>query len=80
MDIVRRIGPHPHSEGTNTGSGLGCPDIFELDNGDFAIIGRDLTPELISKLPADAGCGSDEKIVVVDRHVLVRARLDIPTK
>lgn len=74
----RRIGPHPHSGPVNTSSVENCPDIWELESGDFAIIGRDKTSDLKPKLPADANCGPDERIVVIDRHILVRAKNDIP--
>src|SRR2546425_7277788 len=40
--LARRIGIAPSELGT-TGGRDGCPDIWELDNGDFAVIGRDLT-------------------------------------
>jgi hypothetical protein len=74
----RRIGPHPHFGPVNTSSLESCPDIWELESGEFAIIGRDKTGDLKSKLPSDASCGPDERIVVIDRHVLVRAKIDIP--
>lgn len=80
MNIVRRIGKHPHYNNAETHSDPGFPDIFELDDGNFAVIGREATASLIGKLPADAGCGGDERIVIVDRHVLINARLDIPEK
>jgi hypothetical protein len=80
MKIVRRVGPHPHAGGDKTASSPGCPDIFELDDGTFAIIGRDHTSELRAKLPSDASVGPEERIVVIDRHVLVNAKNDIPKK
>ena len=78
IKIVRRIGPHPHADGKGSVSKKGCPDIFELSNGDFAVIGRLHTDDLRASLPPDASCGSDEAIVVVDRHIMVGARRDIP--
>jgi len=33
--IRRRLGPHPHAGGVRTPSLEGCPDIFELETGDF---------------------------------------------
>ena len=73
----RRIGPHPHLGG-NTSAAAGCPDIWELESGGFAVIGIDKTETLRAHLPPDAICGTDERIVVIDRHVLVRAKSDIP--
>ncbi len=79
MKIIRRIGPDPHANVPNRQSeAAGCPDILELDNGDFAIIGINITEEAIGILPPSAGCGPDERIVRVPRNVLVGARADIP--
>lgn len=77
----KRIGPHPHADGTNNSTGkVGCPDVWELNSGDFAVIGIDRTSELAPHLPADASCGSDERIVVVDRRILVGAKRNLPDK
>lgn len=56
----------------------GCPDIFELSDGDFAIIGIDMTDAMRGHLPADASCGPDERIVRVPRRTLVLAKSSIP--
>jgi hypothetical protein len=37
--------------------GCRCPDILELESGDFAIIGTDITPQAIHSLPTGSGCG-----------------------
>jgi hypothetical protein len=76
--IRRRLGPAPHANGTETPCLQGCPDIFELETGDFALIGRDITADLAGRLPADAGCGPDERIVWIPRRTLVLAKTDIP--
>ncbi|WP_221349083.1 hypothetical protein [Streptomyces beigongshangae] len=75
-DITRRIGVSPRQRGSLDGNT--CPDIFELNDGSFAIIGADRTDVLEGKLPADAGRSSDERIVVITRETLIRAKLDIP--
>ena len=54
------------------------PDIFELETGDFAIIGKDITPNAIGQLPPGASCGPDEKIVVIPRKTLIGAKPHIP--
>ncbi|MFD8075767.1 hypothetical protein ACFV3E_24320 [Streptomyces sp. NPDC059718] len=59
-------------------SGSTCPDIFELSDGRFAVIGTDMTSELDGALPSDAGRADDERIVVITRETLVRAKADIP--
>lgn len=74
----RRLGPAPHAGGVQTACLCGCPDIFELDSGDFAVIGRDITGEAVRHLPADASCGPDERVIWLPRRTLVLARPDIP--
>jgi hypothetical protein len=78
LHIVRRIGPDPHANNQQTPCLEGCPDIFELSNGDFAFIGEDITSEMKAKLPPTAGCGPDEKIVCIPRRILLDAKSDIP--
>jgi hypothetical protein len=78
IEFRRRIGPDPHANGAQTVALNNCPDIFELESGDFAIIGIDITAVAISKLPATAGCGPDERIVFIPRNLLVNAKSDIP--
>lgn len=73
----RRLGPNPHANGALTYAAKGCPDIFELADGSFAIIGSDIT-EIASQLPKDASCGPDERIIRIPRKTLVLAKRDIP--
>ena len=40
----------------------GAVDILELADGDFAIIGRDITQHA-GELPVGSGCGPDERMV-----------------
>lgn len=77
--FLRRLGPHPHADGAQTPCLQGCPDVFELADGDFAVIGKDIT-EAAKLLPPDASCGPDERIVRVPRRTLVGAKRDIPEK
>ncbi|MBD0838163.1 MULTISPECIES: hypothetical protein [unclassified Streptomyces] len=78
MKITRRIGASPRDRGSITGST--CPDIFELSDGSFAVIGTDATEALDSELPPDAARADYERIVVISRDTLVRARADIPAQ
>jgi hypothetical protein len=78
IEFLRRLGPDPHAGGLHTIGLRGCPDIFELASGDFAIIGIDITGAATPKLPPSAGCGPDERIVLVPRKTLVLAKPDIP--
>ncbi|WP_172386529.1 hypothetical protein [Streptomyces sp. MNP-20] len=76
MKILRRIGVPPRERGSATGQT--CPDIFELSNGDFAVIGTEMTAALDGGLPADAARADHEGIVVISRETLIRAKADIP--
>jgi hypothetical protein len=77
---LRRLGPDPHLAGAQTPGLQGCPDIFELANGDFAIVGRDVTSEVKGELPPGATCGPDERIIAIPRKTLVMAKPHIPEK
>lgn len=76
MKIVRRVGATPRERGSATGQS--CPDIFELSDGDFAVIGREATQELDPELPSDAARADYERIVIITRETLLRAKKDIP--
>ena len=56
----------------------GCPDLWELADGDFAVIGEDITV-LAGQLPPDAGCAPHERMVRVPRALLVQAKPAIPS-
>jgi hypothetical protein len=76
--FTKRLGPDPHANGAQTKFLCGCPDILEMTDGDFAIIGLDITQAGKRHLPATVGCGPDECIVKIPRKTLVLARQDIP--
>jgi hypothetical protein len=76
--FIRRLGPDPHANGAQTAAVNGCPDIFELESGDFAVIGSDITESSKKALPADASCGPDERIIRIPRKTLILAKPDIP--
>jgi hypothetical protein len=78
MNIIRRLGPGAKNIPSLCWACNNCPDILELDTGEFAIIGRDATEEARAKLPAGVSCGGDERIVVIPREVLLLAKRDIP--
>jgi hypothetical protein len=75
---LRRLGPDPHANSAETPSLQGCPDLFETENGDFIIVGRDVTADFRPQLPPDATCGPDERIVIIPRKTLVLAKSQIP--
>jgi hypothetical protein len=74
--IIRRIGTPPSARGSATGAN--CPDIFELSDGRFAVIGTDVTAELDAELPTDASRADYERIVVISRETLIHAKSEIP--
>ncbi|MEU6379920.1 hypothetical protein [Streptomyces sp. NPDC046909] len=74
--ILRRIGDAPRERGSI--SYETCPDLFELSDGSFAVIGTDRTDELDALLPSDAARAEYERIVVITRDTLLRAKRDIP--
>lgn len=78
--FLKRLGPDPHANGATCAGCDGCPDIWELDDGDFAVIGIDITAAAMSRLPASAGCAPDERIVRLPRRLLVNAKPDIPDR
>lgn len=55
-----------------------CPDIWELNNGDVAVIGRDHTIDYADRLPPGVSIGRDERLVIVPRNMFVAAKPDIP--
>jgi hypothetical protein len=81
-DIVflRRIGPDAHENALPCSGCRGCPDIWELANGDFAIIGADITAAAIANLPPTAGCAPDERVVRLPRSLLLNAKRHIPDR
>jgi hypothetical protein len=76
--FIRRLGPDPHADEKMTRALLGCPDILELESGDFAVIGEDITDVASAKLAFGANCGPDERIVRIPRNTLLLAKPDIP--
>lgn len=76
--FLRRLGPDPHANGAQTAALNGCPDILELESGDFAVIGEDITAAALAHMLPTAGCGPDERVVRIPRKTLVLAKRDIP--
>ena len=49
-----------------------------MNDGDFAVIGPDITEEAIGAMPPGPGVGPKERVVRVPRRVLIEARPEIP--
>lgn len=74
--IARRIGTTPQERGSL--SNATCPDMFELDDGSYSVMGTDRTEELRDMLPDDVVLAPGARIVVVTRKTLVHAKKDVP--
>ncbi|MDT0441852.1 hypothetical protein [Streptomyces johnsoniae] len=55
-----------------------CPDIWQMSNGDIAVIGRDLTAAYRSSLPEGVSLAEDERLVIIPGIMLSTAKRDIP--
>ncbi|GAB3650194.1 hypothetical protein [Glycomyces tarimensis] len=76
-DFARRIGKSAHELGQTGGDGS-CPDIWELSNGDIAVIGTQLRSEYLDRLPDGVTIDDHESLVVIPRGMLIAAKADIP--
>lgn len=74
--FLRRLGPNRNQHCTEA---VHCPDLFEMTDGSFGIIGTDITAEAQPVLPPSASCGPHEKIIRRPRALLIAARDDIPS-
>lgn len=75
--FLRRIGRSAHELGATTGN-ASCPDIWELANGDVAVIGTQLRAEYLDRLPEGVTIDDHESLVVIPRSMLIAAKADIP--
>jgi hypothetical protein len=55
-----------------------CPDVWELSNGDIAVIGRDRTEAYANRLPEDVRLAADERLVIIPGAMLRSTKKDIP--
>jgi len=72
----RRLGKSAAELGQSDGKDE-CPDIWQLDNGDVAVIGRDLTSTYDHRLPEGVALASDERLVVIPSIMFRAATEDI---
>ena len=75
--FLRRWGKSAHELGSTSGDGS-CPDVWELDNGDVAIIGTDHTTAYAARLPDGVRIDPGERLVIVPRGTILAAKADIP--
>ena len=60
------------------GGGHYCPQILEMEDGDFAAVGPDITNEAIPAMLPGPGIGPKERVIRIPRQVLIAARAEIP--
>jgi hypothetical protein len=75
--FTRRLGKSAAEEELSTGN-KNCPDIWQLSNGDVAVIGRDLTVDYAGRLPEGVSLGAGERLVILPGIMLSNAKKDIP--
>ena len=61
----KRRGPNPHANATRSPGGVGCPEVWNLHNGDLAIIGAGMTAT-VGGLPPTASCGPAQVIPTME--------------
>lgn len=83
IHLEARLGPDPHRaidggpEAPKTPAAEGCPDVWRVAGGDFAIIGVDITDTVVRPLPDTASCGTRSSIVLIPRHIFETAAADL---
>ena len=75
--FVKRLGKSAKESGNSQGREQ-CPDIWQLSNGDLAVIGRDLTDTYHARLPEHVTPAADERLVVIPGNMLSLAKLGFP--
>ncbi|SOD60647.1 hypothetical protein SAMN06297387_102200 [Streptomyces zhaozhouensis] len=75
--FARRLGVSAAETGDSKDHN-GCPDIWELENGDVAVIGRDHTETYRARLPEGVAVASDERLVIIPGRMMRLAKKDIP--
>lgn len=74
--FIRRLGQEGRQQ---CSTGLQCPQILEMRDGDFAAVGLDIKTEAITAMPPGPGVGPKEGIVKIPRTVMLAAIADIRT-
>jgi hypothetical protein len=77
MRAIRSLGKTPAELATTTGVS-GSPDILELDDGAYAVIGVDITDQVTDLSAFGARCAPNERVVRAPRITFVAAKHDIP--
>jgi len=73
--FIRRLGQNERGACVH---GHSCPQILEMADGAFAVVGADITDEAIPAMPPGLGVGANERVIRIPREVLIAARAEIP--
>ena len=73
--FIRRLGQNGRRQ---CPGGHYCPQILEMEDGDFAAVGPDITNEAIPAMLPGPGIGPKERVIRIPRQVLIAARAEIP--
>lgn len=71
--FIRRLGQNKQCEG-----GHYCPQFLEMEDGDFAAVGPDITDEAIQKMLPGPGIGPNERAIRIPRRVMIAVRRELP--
>src|SRR5262245_46966053 len=67
----------PNAAALPCSGGHGCPDILEMESGDFAVIGTDITATARPHLPQGSRCGTEERIIRLPRAILAATKTQL---
>ena len=76
--FLRQLGLTSGKTETACAGGAYCPAVLELTDGNFVVIGEDLTATAIGRLPPGSGCGPMERVVRVPRDLMARMKSEQP--
>lgn len=66
--FIRRLGQMNQPQCAH---GYSCPQIIEMTDGDFAIVGKIITNEAVKALPPGPGVGPGEGVVKFPRALML---------
>lgn len=78
IKAIRRLGKSPWELGESSRR-PSCPDILEAEDGNFIVIGKDISDQIDLTL-TNAVLSDNERAVLVPRSIFIHARKDIPTE
>ena len=76
MKFVKRVSLNPQM----SPGGSRCPEIWEVDTGDFVVIGEDITQRVKNTIPSNIILGEEERIILLPRKVLQSVESNILDK